>query len=70
MILAVVNFEGAVRKVPVQYTNRQACQQGSDFPFKLNIASVIPVIFASTIMSIPMTIIGVLVFQTETSTGA
>ena len=70
MILAVVYFEGAVRKVPVQYANRQAGQQGSDIPIKHNSASVIPVIFASTIMSIPMTIIGVLGLSTETSTTA
>lgn len=67
MILGVVFFEGAVRKVPVQYANRQAGQQGSDIPIKLNSANVIPVIFASTIMSIPMTIIGVLELSTETS---
>ena len=67
MILAVVYFEGAVRKVPVQYANRQAGQQGSDIPIKLNSASVIPVIFASTIMSIPMTIIGVLGYKPETN---
>lgn len=68
MILGVVYFEGAVRKVPVQYANRQAGQQGSDIPIKINSASVIPVIFASTIMSIPLTIIGVL-GMTETSTA-
>ena len=70
MILAVVYFEGAVRKVPVQYANRQAGQQGSDIPIKLNSASVIPVIFASTIMSIPMTIIGVLGWKAETNDTA
>ena len=70
MIIGVVYFEGAVRKVPVQYANRQAGQQGSDIPIKLNSASVIPVIFASTIMSIPMTIVGVLGLQTSTSTAA
>ncbi|MCR5231873.1 MAG: preprotein translocase subunit SecY [Acholeplasmatales bacterium] len=70
MILAVVYFEGAVRKVPVQYANRQAGQQGSDIPIKLNSASVIPVIFASTIMSIPMTIIGVLGWRAETNDTA
>lgn len=70
MIFGVVYFEGAVRKVPVQYANRQAGQQGSDIPIKINSASVIPVIFASTIMSIPMTIIGVLGLDPKTSTGA
>jgi len=70
MILAVVFFEGAVRKVPVQYANRQAGQQGSNIPIKLNSANVIPVIFASTILSIPLTIIGVLNLSTSTSTAA
>ncbi|MBQ9899563.1 MAG: preprotein translocase subunit SecY [Acholeplasmatales bacterium] len=70
MILGVVYFEGAVRKVPVQYANRQAGQQGSDIPIKLNSANVIPVIFASTILSIPLTIIGVLGLSTETSNVA
>ena len=59
MILAVVFFEGAVRKIPVQYANRQA-SQGSDIPVKLNSANVIPVIFASTLMSIPLTIVGIM----------
>jgi preprotein translocase subunit SecY len=67
MILGVVYFEGAQRKIPVQYANRQA-SQGSDIPVKLNSASVMPVIFASTIMSIPMTIIGTL--QLDTASGA
>jgi len=67
MIVGVVFFEGAVRNVPVQYANRQAGQQGSDIPIKLNSANVIPVIFASTLMSVPMTIIGVLGLTTSTS---
>lgn len=59
MIFAVVFFEGAKRRIPIQYANRQ--QGGnSDLPIKLNSASVIPVIFASTILSIPLTIVGML----------
>ncbi|MDE7095716.1 MAG: hypothetical protein K2O23_04425, partial [Anaeroplasmataceae bacterium] len=69
MILAVVFFEGAVRKIPVQYANRQA-SQGSDIPVKLNSANVIPVIFASTIMSIPLTVVGIMGLSTSTSTAA
>ncbi len=69
MILAVVFFEGAVRKIPVQYANRQA-SQGSDIPVKLNSANVIPVIFASTLMSIPMTVVGVMGLSTATNQGA
>lgn len=73
MIVGVVYFEGATRRVPVQYANRQASlpqQQGSDIPIKLNSASVIPVIFASTILSIPLTIVGVMGLSTTTSTPA
>lgn len=69
MILAVVFFEGAVRKIPVQYANRQA-SQGSDIPVKLNSANVIPVIFASTLMSIPLTIVGIMGLTTSGSTAA
>ena len=70
MIVGVVYFEGAVRKVPVQYANRQAGQQGSDIPIKLNSASVIPVIFASTILSIPLTVIGAMQLSPESSAVA
>lgn len=69
MIVGVVFVEGSVRKIPVQYANRQAGQKGSDIPVKLNSASVIPVIFASTLMSIPMTIIGVLGLSTANGAG-
>ena len=70
MVVGVVFFEGSVRKIPVQYANRQAGQKGSDIPVKLNSASVIPVIFASTLMSIPMTVIGVLGLSTSSSNAA
>lgn len=70
MIIGVVFFEGSVRKIPVQYANRQAGQKGSDIPVKLNSASVIPVIFASTLMSIPMTIIGVLGLSSASNNAA
>ncbi len=67
MIFAVVFFEGAKRRIPIQYANRQ--QGGSsELPIKLNSASVIPVIFASTILSIPLTIVGML-GQDSTTAG-
>ncbi|MDE7161603.1 MAG: preprotein translocase subunit SecY [Anaeroplasmataceae bacterium] len=73
MILGVVYFEGAVRKIPVQYANRPSqlnqASQGSDIPVKLNSANVIPVIFASTLMSIPMTIIGIMGLTTSSTAG-
>ncbi len=71
MILMVVFFEAAKRRVPVQYANRQAnMNSGSDVPIKLNSAGVIPVIFASTILSIPLTIVGIMGLSTTSSQGA
>lgn len=62
IIVAVVWFEGIQRKIPVQYANRPGYaklsgRQDSSIPIKLNSASVIPVIFASTILSIPLTVL-------------
>ena len=56
IIIGVVFMEAAQRKIPIQYANRS----NSNIPIKLNSASVIPVIFASTLMSIPTTIAGFL----------
>lgn len=69
MIVAVVYFEAARRKIPVQYANRQS-NENSDIPVKLNSAGVIPVIFASTLMSIPLTIVGMLGYTTTSSNVA
>ncbi|MGM9972199.1 MAG: preprotein translocase subunit SecY [Anaeroplasmataceae bacterium] len=66
MILLVIFMEGAKRRVPIQYANRQG-NASSDIPIKLNCAGVIPVIFASTILSIPLTVIGMMGLSTETS---
>lgn len=62
IIVAVVWFEGINRHIPIQQANRPAAyrligKQDSPFQIKLNSASVIPVIFASTILSIPLTVI-------------
>lgn len=69
MIVAVVYFEAAKRKISVQYANRQS-NENSDIPVKLNSAGVIPVIFASTLMSIPLTIVGMLGYTTTSSNVA
>lgn len=69
MIVAVVYFEAAKRRIPVQYANRQS-NENSDIPVKLNSAGVIPVIFASTLMSIPLTIVGMLGYTTTSSNVA
>ena len=63
ILIGIVFLEGSQRKVQIQYSNRPSSakfQGASDstFPIKLNSASVIPVIFAATLMGIPLTIIG------------
>ena len=62
IVIGVVWMEGLQRKIPVTYTNRPAGaklvgRQDSNIPIKLNSASVIPVIFASTLLSLPTTIL-------------
>ncbi len=62
IVVGVVWMEGLQRKIPIQYANRPAQaklvgKQDSSIPLKINSASVIPVIFASTLLSLPMTII-------------
>ena len=62
IIVAIVWMEGLQRKIPIQYANRPAAaalrgRQDSNVPLKLNSASVIPVIFASTLLSVPLTIV-------------
>ena len=66
VILGVVFLEATVRKIPVQYANRSG-KSDSNIPVKLNTSGVIPVIFASTIMSLPITIIGLLGYNAETN---
>lgn len=59
IILGIVYIQISKRKVPIFYANRQG-KSDSHIPMRLNSAGVIPVIFASTIMSIPLTIAGFL----------
>ncbi len=68
ILLGIIFMEGARRKIPTQYANRQG-RANANIPIKLNSANVMPVIFASTILSIPMTIIGFTVKSTESGTG-
>jgi len=55
ILFGVVYLQIASRKIPIQYANRQQGKHDSNIPIKLNSAGVMPVIFASTIMSIPLT---------------
>ena len=68
ILLGVVYMEKAIRKIPTQYANRQG-KTDSHIPVKLNTAGVMPVIFASTLMSIPATIMGFASVDKETTAG-
>jgi len=73
-IVGISFMEAAERRIPVQYANRPAAatlrgKNDSNIPIKLNSASVIPVIFAATLMSIPTA--AVQIFEAEdTSFGS
>ncbi len=61
LIAFVVLINDAVRKIPVQYSQkvvgrRSIGGQSSHIPMKVNTAGVIPVIFASSIMTFPVII--------------
>ena len=55
IIVGVIYVESAERRIPIQYANKSTTTLGkqSYIPFKLNSAGVIPVIFASALLSIP-----------------
>jgi preprotein translocase subunit SecY len=79
MVVSIISFivfmEKAVRKIPIQYPKRQAagcgqsCQQCSCLPLKLNNAGVIPPIFASSILLLPMTIVSFFHFDKDSILG-
>lgn len=59
IIVLVIFTETAVRKIPIQYTSSSVKRGGNDMtflPLKINSAGVIPVIFASSIMMAPVTV--------------
>lgn len=63
IIVGVVFEESSERRIPIQYSNRTTSAYGKSqnyIPFKLNSAGVMPVIFASVILSIPSFIGGLL----------
>ena len=59
-ILLVIILDGAVRSVPVnnskKISNSRMANNFTNLPIKVNIAGVVPVIFASTILSMPIMI--------------
>ena len=63
IIIGIVFVEKSERRIPIQYANQTSSAYGARqnyIPFKLNSASVMPVIFASVIFTIPSFIAGLL----------
>lgn len=63
IIIGIVYVEKSERRIPIQYANQTSSAYGARqnyIPFKLNSASVMPVIFASVIFTIPSFIAGLL----------
>ena len=63
LIYVVVYIESAQRKIPIHYARRQIGNrivqgQKTHLPFKINMAGVIPPIFASSVILFPSQIIG------------
>lgn len=61
MIVYIVWMDAAERRIPVQYAKRVVGRkmyggQSSNIPIKVNMSGVLPVIFASSILSLPPTI--------------
>ena len=63
IIVGVVWTQLAERRIPIQYSNHTQTAYGakqSYLPIKLNAANVIPVIFASTLITIPVTVVNLI----------
>lgn len=61
-VVLVCLLQEAVRKIPVQYAKkmqgrRQVGGQSTHIPLRVNTSGVIPVIFASSIMSVPLIVV-------------
>ena len=61
MVIYVVFINNAERRIPVQYAKRQVGRkmyggQNTNLPLKLTMSGVMPIIFASSIVSLPSTI--------------
>jgi preprotein translocase subunit SecY len=62
LVLFICFIERAQRRVPIQYPKRQTARgmmqaERSHLPIKINIAGVIPPIFASSLLLMPLTVI-------------
>lgn len=68
LIALVVFMSVAVRRIPIKYTTSNVVQKNDKhtyIPFKINSASVIPVIFASAFMTAPIAIVNLFNVQND-----
>ena len=58
VVVGVIFVEGAARRISIQYANKSTANLGKQtyMPIKINSAGVIPVIFASSLLAVPVTI--------------
>lgn len=68
MIVMVIILNDGVRKIPVQYAKKVQGRkmvggQTSSIPLKINTAGVIPIIFASSLMQLPIIVSGFLKYN-------
>ena len=73
LVVFIVFIQDAERRIPVQYAKRQVGRrmyggQSSNLPMKVNMAGVLPVIFAQSIVSIPATVMALTGTGTEEGT--
>ncbi len=74
-VATVVFFERAQRRIPIQYSRRQVGRhvygaQRAHLPLKVNMASMIPAIFASSLLMFPATLAGFHVPFMQSFSGA
>jgi preprotein translocase subunit SecY len=74
LVLFICFVERAQRRVPIQYPKRQTArgmmqQERSHLPLKVNISGVIPPIFASSLLLMPLTVIQMTGAQNNPDSG-
>lgn len=59
VIIGIIYVEGAARRINIQYANKSTANLGKQtyMPIKVNAAGVVPVIFASSLLAVPVTIV-------------
>ncbi len=62
IVIGVIFEQSAERRIPIQYANKSTSALGKQnyIPFKLNSAGVVPVIFSSSLLSIPAIFVGLI----------